>query len=209
MLHCLLKMDGNPQLKPLDTLFQICYIYTQIFEIWKLCSVSHTDLIFISMKKVETKDKGDVGVAMVIADLTSKGYKIALPISEHLPFDVVVISPQGKLARISVKYSGDKTSAKIALRTISSNSSGYVVKRVNPCDIDGFAVYSSVSNQCYYLPVAKVFGKRNTVGIRLSDTTNCTNEDQILFAKNFLNPECLFMADCRNGNGPDLKSEAS
>lgn len=39
--------------------------------------------------KHHTKDKGDKGTGNVIADLLSKGIQICLPLSEHLPFDLI------------------------------------------------------------------------------------------------------------------------
>ncbi len=50
-----------------------------------------------------TKDKGDLGVGFVIADLIRNDIKVALPISEHLPFECIAISPEGGLCRVSVK----------------------------------------------------------------------------------------------------------
>ena len=150
-----------------------------------------TTLIFISMNKNKTKDKGDIGVAMVISDLTKRGYKVALPISEHLPFDLIAISSSCQLARVSVKYSGNTDAAKISLRSISSNSKDYIVTRVDINDIDGFAVYSPITSECYYVNKNKMIGKKSQIGLRISETT-CTNIGQILFAKDYKNPECLF-----------------
>ena len=144
------------------------------------------------MTKMETKEKGDIGVVMAISDLTRRGYKIALPISEHLPFDLIVISPTYQLAKISVKYCGDESSLKIALRTISSNSKGYKIKRVNIDDIDGFAVYSPITNKCYYVNKEKMIGRSNQIGLKLSNVTTCSNKKQMLFANDFENPEYLF-----------------
>ncbi len=53
---------------------------------------------------MRTKDKGDIAEAFVIADLTQKGYKIALPIGENIPFDLIAIRPDYSLVRIQVKY---------------------------------------------------------------------------------------------------------
>ena len=38
-----------------------------------------------------TKDKGDLGVACVITDLMKAGIQVSLPLSEHLPFDLIAI----------------------------------------------------------------------------------------------------------------------
>jgi len=51
-----------------------------------------------------TKDKGDVGLTRVMADLVAHDIQVALPISEHLPFDLIAIHPTGDLRRVSVKY---------------------------------------------------------------------------------------------------------
>ena len=51
-----------------------------------------------------TKNKGDIGVAQIIADLMKNGIQVCLPISEHLPFDLIAISPDGHfLKRVQVK----------------------------------------------------------------------------------------------------------
>jgi len=58
-------------------------------------------LDFEFVKNVITKDKGDIGLTQIIADLTEKDVKIALPLSEHLPFDLIAISPEGGLTKSS------------------------------------------------------------------------------------------------------------
>ena len=51
-----------------------------------------------------TKTKGDAGVGFVLADCLQNNVQVCLPISEHLAFDVVVVSPEGALRRLQVKY---------------------------------------------------------------------------------------------------------
>ena len=143
------------------------------------------------MKKCETKEKGDIGVAMVIADLTKKGYSVSIPLAEHLPFDLIAISPECKLSRVSVKYSKDDVCVKISLRTISSNSNGYVVKNVNFDDLDGFAVYSPISDECYYINKNSLGGAKNQISLRIKEA-KCVNQSQVKYAKNFLDPNVLF-----------------
>lgn len=154
------------------------------------------------MKNCETKEKGDIGVAMVIADLTKKGYSVSIPLAEHLPFDLIVISSDCKLSRISVKYSKHDECVKISLRTISSNSKGYVVKKVNLNDLDGFAVYSPITNECYYVHKNMLGGAKNTVSLRLIES-KCTNQSQIKYAKNYLDPEILFNGGITGQAGQD------
>src|SRR5216683_5100347 len=46
-----------------------------------------------------TKDKGDEGLGQVIADLMTNGVQVAVPLSEHLPFDLIAIGEQGSCVR--------------------------------------------------------------------------------------------------------------
>jgi hypothetical protein len=58
------------------------------------------------MNEHHTKTKGDLAVAIVIADLTKKGYGIFLHLSEHLPIDLIAYKDE-KCFRIQCKYSAD------------------------------------------------------------------------------------------------------
>jgi PD-(D/E)XK endonuclease len=51
-----------------------------------------------------TKDKGDEGLGQVIADLMTNGVQVAVPLSEHLPFDLIAISEDGAMRRVQVRY---------------------------------------------------------------------------------------------------------
>lgn len=46
-----------------------------------------------------TKDKGDIGLGCVIADLLKHDIQVALPVSEHLPFDLIAIHPYGDMIK--------------------------------------------------------------------------------------------------------------
>lgn len=60
--------------------------------------------ILSGMRYCHTKTDGDTGLACVIADLVKHGIGIALPLSEHMPFDLDAVSPDGQLSRVSVKF---------------------------------------------------------------------------------------------------------
>jgi hypothetical protein len=118
------------------------------------------------MTKAITKEKGDTGLIQVIADLDRKGIKVALPISEHLPFDLIAISANGKLARLSVKYVGlVNGSIVIPLRSISTNTQGWKAKTIDFSDIDAIAVYCPENQNCYYIKSS--FAKDFKSGISL------------------------------------------
>ena len=118
---------------------------------------------------VTTNDKGDVGVAMVIADMTSKGIKVALPITHDEPFDIIAISKKYKLSRVSVKYLKGKNSLMLPLRTISACSK-QVVRKVNFNNVDAYAVYSPIMNKCYYVHKQEILNSNNTTTFNLRIT---------------------------------------
>ena len=120
------------------------------------------------MNKLQTKEKGDTGLIQVIADLDKKGIKVALPISEHLPFDVIAISPQGNLSRLSVKYVGMVNgSIAVPLRSISTNTNGWKAKTIDFGQIDAIAVYCPENQNCYYLKSNFIKDFKSNVYLRI------------------------------------------
>lgn len=99
-----------------------------------------------------TKDKGDIGTGKVIADLLTKGIQICLPLSEHLPFDLVGVKEDGTLIKISVKY---RTLVKgrifVSLSHSYSDSKGVHTKEVNKNMIDIIAIYCPDTDRVYYV----------------------------------------------------------
>jgi hypothetical protein len=52
-----------------------------------------------------TTQKGELGEAMVLADLQRKGYGVALPFGHDVPFDMILIRrTTGALERVQCKY---------------------------------------------------------------------------------------------------------
>lgn len=95
--------------------------------------------------KHHTKDKGDLAVAKVIADLTEKGYKIYLPISEHTKADL--IAENGHIYRIQVKHSIDGI---VNNAQSWSDKNGSHRKTYNLNDFDYYAIYLQPINKIIY-----------------------------------------------------------
>ena len=72
-----------------------------------------------------TQRKGDSATAQAITTFTRLGYDVCVPITESAAYDLVVDTPYG-LKRVQVKFSSDR---EVDLRSIHSNSKGYVVKK--------------------------------------------------------------------------------
>lgn len=140
--------------------------------------------VYLNMKH-HTKDKGDIGVGFVIADLISKGIKVCIPISEHLPFDLVAVYPDGSLKRISVKYiKMNKGALNIRFRSSYSNAKGSYSKSIDKNFIDLVAIYCPDTKAVYYINHL-LFSKSAT--LRIEKSKNGQHKG-IILADNFLNP---------------------
>lgn len=143
------------------------------------------------MYKSITKEKGDTGLIQVIADLDKFNIKTALPISEHLPFDLIAISGQGGLSRISVKYVGLRNgSITIPLRSVSTNMQGYKAKTINFNDIDAFAVYCPDNEHCYYIKKEILEKFKSGFVIRIESSKRKPTQSNL--AIDFINPDIIF-----------------
>lgn len=101
------------------------------------------------MRKVHiTKQKGDIGLTKIIADLTEKEFAVSLPISEHLPYDLVV-DIDGKLIKIQVKYSKKNY---INGTTSHPSKKGNIITKYKINDFDYYALYMPEINECVYIP---------------------------------------------------------
>lgn len=108
------------------------------------------------MKDHHTKNKGDKAVGFVIADLMKKDVHVALPISEHLPFDLIAITPHG-LFRVSVKYRKMlQGSIIVQMRSSWADSKGCHTSQHSKNDYDWIAVYCPDTQECYYVSVSEL-----------------------------------------------------
>lgn len=104
-----------------------------------------------------TKTKGDSGLGFVMADLMTKGIPVALPVSEHLPFDLVAIGPTYDLYKVSVKYRKKKKGV-VAVEMTShwSRAKGYGYRGIEKDEVDIIAIYCPDENTCYYVDFEEI-----------------------------------------------------
>lgn len=126
--------------------------------------------------KHHTKEKGDIAVTKIIADLTEKGYDILLPISEHLPFDLIAYKDYIS-HRIQCKYASDGIAD---CRTSWSDKNGTHSKDYDINDFDYFGLYLPVVQICVY-PGAKYMGHKISTELPNSAT-------QFYWYEDFLQP---------------------
>jgi hypothetical protein len=100
-----------------------------------------------------TKDKGDEGLGQVIADLMTNGVQVAVPLSEHLPFDLIAISEQGAMRRVQVRYRASVDSAQVRCHLGGSwaDRNGTHKRAFNASAIDALAIYCPLPQTFVYL----------------------------------------------------------
>ena len=136
-----------------------------------------------------TKDKGDKGVGFVLADLLSKGIQVALPLSEHLPFDCIAISEAGEMRRISIKYrTMVDGGVKVHRRSSWADGNGVHTRKHARGDYDAFAIYCPDTKKCYYVRESEV---PEVITLRVVPSRR-TGRLDVKPAENYEDPSLLF-----------------
>jgi hypothetical protein len=117
-----------------------------------------------------TKDKGDLGVAKVFADLVEKGFGILFPATEHAPFDLVAWDGE-RFIRVQVKYRSARNGViKLEFKSTWSDTHGVHIRPMDKASVDVVAIYCPDVDRCFYLDPSRHGG---AVSVRLEPTKNC------------------------------------
>jgi hypothetical protein len=132
-----------------------------------------------------TNAKGEIGEAMVLADLQRKGYGVAVPFGHDLPFDLVLIrKPSGPLERVQCKYT-ESDGRVIDVRCAST--SAWVRHTYSAAEVDWIAVYDATTDRCYYVH-SSTWGGMTRPTLRLVPAAN-GQQKGIRLASSHLDPE--------------------
>lgn len=137
-----------------------------------------------------TKDKGDLGVSAVIFSLMTMGYQACLPLSEHLPFDIIAVAPDYSTKRVQSKYRTLKDGCvDVRLESTYADRNGSHRKAVNMSALDGYGIYCPEANVVLYVPISHLDNVKSTFRIRLEPTkTTRVFRD----AKQYMHPAVLW-----------------
>ena len=119
-----------------------------------------------------TKDKGDEGLGQVIGDLMTNGVQVAVPLSEHLPFDLIAINEHGAMRRVQVRYrtSGDATQVRCHLGGSWADRNGTHKRAFDASSVDALAIYCPSPRTFVYLRANELPPAH--VSLRLSKARN-------------------------------------
>jgi PD-(D/E)XK endonuclease len=117
----------------------------------------------------KTNAKGEMGVAMILADLQRQGHGIAIPFGHDLPFDLIVVRKEnGALEKIQCKYTTSK--GRIVVANVRS-SSAWVAHLYTWDEVDWIGVYDATTDRCFYIP-SVLWDGQLAVSLRLVPTIN-------------------------------------
>jgi hypothetical protein len=127
------------------------------------------------------KDKGDLGVAKVHADLVGKGFIVLFPVTERAPFDLVAYQ-NGDFHRLQVKYRSARSGAlKVQFRSMWADRHGTHTTPMDKNAVDVVGVYCPETDGCYYVRP----GEHGTsVTLRIVPSRN-GQRDGVLYADAF------------------------
>lgn len=109
---------------------------------------------------MNTTDKGNLGAAIVVADLTKKGYHVFIPVGEGLVFDLVAYK-DNRFHRLQVKYSskGLLVNSRVSFKNHKAISRSY-----ENDDFDYYALYLPAIEKVVY-PSIKFKGCKITTSV--------------------------------------------
>ncbi len=121
--------------------------------------------------ELSTKQKGDIGLASVVLELTKLGYPIAMPMSEHLPYDLIV-DVGGKLLKIQVKYRctyrSEGNIINVPCHTTHQRKRGNVVGKYTLSSFDIMAVFCPCTGKVYYIRVDELLSRGTAMTLRVT-----------------------------------------
>ncbi|HKZ24347.1 MAG TPA: group I intron-associated PD-(D/E)XK endonuclease [Acidimicrobiia bacterium] len=116
-----------------------------------------------------TTAKGEVGEAIILADLQRQGHGVAIPFGHDLPYDLIVVRKEdGNLERVQCKYT--TSNGRVILAKVTSDSA-WVKHRYTGHEVDWIAVYDATTDQCLYIPSCEWDGLAK-MNLRLTPASN-------------------------------------
>jgi len=99
----------------------------------------------------KTKEKGDKGLGHVISGLLDQEWHVAIPISEHLRYDLIA-EKNGNMKRVQVKYCTERSGVvEVPLRSIWTGRNKVHKTLRRGMEYDVLAVYIPIHNIICYI----------------------------------------------------------
>ncbi len=116
---------------------------------------------------MNSNDKGNIGYAMVIADVVKRGYFIFTPFADTTCVDMVIGNDKMELKRVQIKYRTLNKNGSVEIHTSTSINGRRKATDLNM--IDYYAIYCPETNKIYYISTEFMFG-RKTLALRIDES---------------------------------------
>jgi hypothetical protein len=140
--------------------------------------IKHERSLFMENKH-PTHQKGTLAEAKVIADVLEKGYQIAKPLFDYLPFDLIVIDKKWNLYKVQIKYTELKKNC-VALELRKYNKIYEYNKLYESDEVDFFALYVKNVDECLYIPFNFIKNYKTRFTIRYEEKNGINKREDFL-----------------------------
>lgn len=115
-----------------------------------------------------SQQKGNLGLAIIMAEVMRRGYKVALPLGEDWPFDLIVLR-QNRPERVQCKYTESNGEC---IKVQCRSASEWVTYKYTAEMIDWIAVYDKTIDKCFFVPLSLLGTGRSLSNLRLTPAQN-------------------------------------
>lgn len=121
---------------------------------------------------MNSKDKGNIGEAIVLAEFTKRQIQVAIPFGDNARYDLIA-EFNGKLNKIQVKYCGQITENNSFTCPCASSTNHTTNKHLTTYDndVDYMAFYITSIDKLLLVPIEQLAGKK-TITFRLEAPKN-------------------------------------
>jgi len=101
---------------------------------------------------MSSKKKGTIAEAKIKADLLLKGYNIAVPEGDYLPYDIICIGQSFYKVQVKSCKLRKNGSIRLSLRkNMYKSGKSLHTKRYKKHEVDVFAIYILKTDECFYI----------------------------------------------------------
>ena len=121
---------------------------------------------------MNSKDKGNIGEAILLAELTKRQIQVAIPFGDNARYDLIA-EFNGKLNKIQIKYCGQTTENNSFICPCASSTNHTTNKHLSTYeeDVDYMAFYLAPIDKTLLVPTEKIIGKK-TITFRIDPPKN-------------------------------------
>ena len=116
---------------------------------------------------MNSKDKGNIGEAVILAEFVKRGIAVAIPFGDNSRYDLIA-EFNGKLNKIQVKYCNQQISENNSIYCPCASSTNHTTNKhysTYENDVDYFCFYIVEWNECLLVPI-EVIGTKKQITFR-------------------------------------------